>query len=201
VRHDVYALANDVIYVCWGLVGVVWLVGTVAAFARGRNVVRRGRDLTQLVGLIVAVAIALLPPWGTLDVRSPALAVTGMGLLAASAALAIWARAQLGLMWSATPLAREHHELRTAGPYRLVRHPIYTAILGMLAGTVLAGGVGQLAGALVAVTVVLVTRMRAEERLLIGQFGDEYERYRARTPALIPGIRLRRADPSGTRRY
>ena len=45
-------------------------------------------------------------------------------------------------MWSAAPAVKEGHQLRTSGPYAITRHPIYTGLLGMLLGTLLAAGAG-----------------------------------------------------------
>ncbi|WP_229854323.1 methyltransferase family protein [Streptomyces filipinensis] len=56
----------------------------------------------------------------------PGPALPGVLLSVASTTLLLWARRVLGTMWAGVPTVREHHELRTEGPYRLVRHPIYT---------------------------------------------------------------------------
>lgn len=92
-------------------------------------------------------------------------------------------------MWSSGALARERHVLRTTGPYRLSRHPIYSAIIGMVAGTALCEGIGRWAVIFVLVTAMLVVKARLEERLLLQQFGAAYGRYRQQVPRLIPSVR------------
>jgi methanethiol S-methyltransferase len=76
--------------------------------------------------------------------------------------------------------------LVTAGPYRVVRHPIYSAALLALwcSPVQTAGTLAFCAG----VTVYMLIGSEFEERRLIGQFGDEYRRYQARVARLIPYI-------------
>ena len=73
-----------------------------------------------------------------------------------------------------------------AGPYRYVRHPIYTGLLLAFIGSALA--VGEWRGVL-AVAIVAASfwrKLRLEEAIMRHEFGDAYARYAARTPALIP---------------
>jgi protein-S-isoprenylcysteine O-methyltransferase Ste14 len=83
-------------------------------------------------------------------------------------------------------MTRTAHELRTSGPYAVTRHPIYTAIIAMLAGTALTQGLGRWAALTVVVALVLGLKARAEERLLMRQFPLQYGRYRRRVPRLVP---------------
>lgn len=95
----------------------------------------------------------------------------------------------LGKEWSLSARVVEGHNLATAGPYGLVRHPIYTAMLGMLLATGLA--VSHWLALFLAVLVFLVgTRIRVtrEERLLHETFGAEFDNYARRVPAIIPGV-------------
>jgi protein-S-isoprenylcysteine O-methyltransferase Ste14 len=64
-------------------------------------------------------------------------------------------------MWSSGAVARKGGGLRTDGPYAVTRHPIYTGIVAMLAGTALTQGGGRWAALLVAVTLVLLAKIRA----------------------------------------
>ena len=82
------------------------------------------------------------------------------------------------------------HQLVTSGPYRVVRHPIYTSMLCLILGT------GSMISTplLLALAVVLFLtgteiRVRAEERLLASHFGDSYADYRRRVPAYVPFVR------------
>lgn len=118
---------------------------------------------------------AWLPPLGWL------LVLLGLGF-------ACWARVTLGRNWSATVQLKQDHELIEQGPYRWVRHPIYTGMLLGVLGSVLAIGApfGLLALALVGGG--FVVKLRHEEALMRACFGAAYVDYMRHTKALIPGV-------------
>ncbi|MGW5665711.1 methyltransferase family protein [Streptomyces sp. NPDC003758] len=130
--------------------------------------------------------------WRHLQYWQSELALLGGLLAVASTALLLWARWVLGTMWSSVPMVREQHELRTDGPYRLVRHPIYTGLLGLIVGAMLACGFGVWIAVLIVAVPWLLRRVRTEDGLMGSQFGASYDAYRARVPALIPGTRFAR---------
>ncbi len=110
----------------------------------------------------------------------------GLGIMAAATLFHVWARMHLGRNWSTAVMIKTGHVLVRTGPYRLVRHPIYTAILGLAAGTALVSGrLLGLAGAVV-FAVAYVRKLRLEERLLGEAFGAEWDEYRRRSWALLP---------------
>ena len=93
-------------------------------------------------------------------------------LLVASTIFTLWARFSLGTMWSLSPNAlRDHHQLRTDGPYPVTRHPIYTGLLGMLLGTTLLNGVGASISVRVVGIAAFAVRVSIEERLLGQSYG------------------------------
>jgi protein-S-isoprenylcysteine O-methyltransferase Ste14 len=113
---------------------------------------------------------------------------TGLALAIAGAALAIFSRVLLGRNWSATVQLKQDHELVTRGPYRWVRHPIYTGLLLLFLGNAVM--VGDWRG-LLAVAIVFVSfwrKYRLEETWLAAHFGEPYRLYQARTKALIPAV-------------
>ncbi|GAB3357639.1 hypothetical protein GCM10027430_27150 [Lysobacter tyrosinilyticus] len=104
------------------------------------------------------------------------------------AALCIYSRAFLGRNWSATVQLKLDHTLITQGPYRFVRHPIYTGFLLLFLGNAIM--VGDWRG-LLAVAIVLSSfwrKLRLEETWLAEHFGESYRLYQARTKALIPMV-------------
>jgi protein-S-isoprenylcysteine O-methyltransferase Ste14 len=112
----------------------------------------------------------------------------GLGLCAVGAALAIWSRRLLGRNWSGTVQLKHDHELITSGPYRRVRHPIYSGLLLLFLGD--AFMVGDWRG-LLAVAIVFVSfwfKLRREEQWLTQHFGDAYLAYQRRTKALVPAV-------------
>lgn len=127
-----------------------------------------------------------------LDVRlvpvSGATEALGVLLCAAGLALAIWARSILGRNWSGFVVIKEDHELIQSGPYKVVRHPLYTGLILALIGTDLALLPTERGAALVLVWLIaFYIKARAEERILIQEFGEQYSRYKKRvTAALIP---------------
>jgi protein-S-isoprenylcysteine O-methyltransferase Ste14 len=119
---------------------------------------------------------------------SPLWTPTGLAILAASIALAVWARRHLGRNWSGRIEIKTDHELVRTGPYRILRHPIYSAVLGMCVGTAL---VDQHVHALVGVALVMIAywrKIRMEEAKLREGFGAQYDDYRRATWRLVPGL-------------
>jgi protein-S-isoprenylcysteine O-methyltransferase Ste14 len=97
--------------------------------------------------------------------------------------------ADLGTNWSVTLEVREEHQLVTHGIYRHVRHPMYLALLLYSVGQALVLP-NWIAGPsyLVAMAVLCALRLGPEERMMLDEFGPDYEAYRARTRRLIPGV-------------
>jgi protein-S-isoprenylcysteine O-methyltransferase Ste14 len=121
--------------------------------------------------------LAYLPP-----LISVALAVASLWMATASLRT-------LGKEWSLEARVIEDHRLVTAGPYRLVRHPIYSAMLGILIATGI--GVSHWIGLLAGVVILSLgtwIRVRSEERLLRTEFGAAYDDYARRVPALVPRL-------------
>ncbi|GAB3989278.1 hypothetical protein GCM10029978_113960 [Actinoallomurus acanthiterrae] len=180
---------------------VAWALGAVyfgmknqaglGGWVRGQR-----RSLTRrallMVGVGVFIAVVRRFPdsfWRHLRYWQPELALLGALIALASTALLLWARWVLGTMWASIPMLQEHHQLRTDGPYRLVRHPIYTGLLGLTIGGMLACGFGIWIILLAVAVPWLLRRVRIEDGLMAGEFGASYEAYRARVPALIPWTR------------
>jgi protein-S-isoprenylcysteine O-methyltransferase Ste14 len=110
-----------------------------------------------------------------------------------SLALGLWlfyrSHVDLGRNWSITLEVRDKHALVTHGVYRWVRHPMYLSLLIYSLGQALALP-NWLAGPSYGVAMLLLFafRVRPEERLMLGQFGKDYEAYMATTRRLIPGV-------------
>jgi protein-S-isoprenylcysteine O-methyltransferase Ste14 len=97
--------------------------------------------------------------------------------------------ADLGTNWSITLEVREQHRLITQGVYHRIRHPMYTALVlyGVADALVIPNWVAGPSN-VVAFAVLFAFRVRAEERMMLEQFGDEYTAYTARTKRLVPGV-------------
>jgi len=93
--------------------------------------------------------------------------------------------ADLGTNWSITLEVREQHRLITQGVYRRIRHPMYLALALYSIGQALVIP-NWVAGPsnLIAFAILCALRVRAEERMMVEEFGDEYTAYSARTKRL-----------------
>jgi protein-S-isoprenylcysteine O-methyltransferase Ste14 len=131
-----------------------------------------------------------LPPVAALSgVPGIVFSVLTVGLAAASVWLLASAVHTLGKQWAFRARLIEDHKLITAGPYAYVRNPIYTGMLGMLIATGLA--TEHWIATIVAIPIFgagMAIRVRSEEKLLREAFGEEFEEYARRVPAVLPGI-------------
>ena len=114
-------------------------------------------------------------------------AAVGLGMLP----LLYWVVSSIGHNISETFLTKEKHVLVTHGPYRWVRHPLYTvATIALVSLSILAANWFMLAMACVAFVGIAVLVIPREEAELIRKFGSEYQRYVQRTGRFVPRLRL-----------
>ena len=104
--------------------------------------------------------------------------------------LVAWAQRHLGHNVTTTVVTKEDHQLVTSGPYRWIRHPLYTfGLLFFLSIAVLSSNWIPLIAELV-VLLALFARLPKEEARLAARFGDEYRAYAQRTGRFLPKISL-----------
>jgi protein-S-isoprenylcysteine O-methyltransferase Ste14 len=141
-----------------------------------------------LIGVLAAYLPAYTDRKGVWVLDGEALRWLGVVLFAAGGALRLWPVFVLGYRFSGLVAIQPGHRLVTSGVYGVIRHPSYLGLLLNSLGWALAfrSGVGVLLTALLIPP--LAVRIRAEERLLWTQFGEEYDVYRRRTSRLIPGL-------------
>jgi protein-S-isoprenylcysteine O-methyltransferase Ste14 len=171
------------IFIGWLVFWIFWI--TQAAQAKA-SVTRRRRPIALILFVAGFIVSRIVGP-GTLADRVVGLEIAGTACYVGGLAFAIWARAHLGANWGMPMSERVEPELVTSGPYRFVRHPIYTGILLASLGTGIATSyywlwvtIG-LAGYFVYATTV-------EERNMITAFPDQYPAYKARSKRLIPFV-------------
>lgn len=178
---------------CWLIFAVVWLL---AAISTKRTVYREtsARRLRYMVPMILGwvlmvhgyrlmfpFSVRVIPQTDVIGMICAILCVAGL-------AFCLWARLTLGRNWSGIVTLKENHELVVRGPYALVRHPIYTGLLGMFAATALT--YGHLAG-IIAIFIVFFSfwiKLNDEEKLMLKQFPDQYPAYQQRVKRIIPLI-------------
>jgi protein-S-isoprenylcysteine O-methyltransferase Ste14 len=172
------------ITIAWIVFWVYWLVS-----ALGVKEGRASRRRIPLNGLSALAVILLLRVFrgGSLAVHSPVLGALGAVVFAGGIALAIWARIHLGRNWGMPMTQKAEPELVTSGPYRFVRHPIYSGLLAALLGTAL---VTNLIGLIIVVVLVgyFYYSASVEEKNLIATFPTAYPSYRSSTKMLVPFI-------------
>jgi protein-S-isoprenylcysteine O-methyltransferase Ste14 len=177
----------------WAAFGIIWLVW---AF-RTKPVQMRESVSSRLsyTLLIFAGFWAVLSgdiPEGWLRLRlfpaNPWIDVVGIVLTAAGLAFAVWARAYLGGNWSGAVTVKVDHQLVRTGPYRWVRHPIYSGLILALIGTALERR--QLRGvvAVVLLWIGLTMKRKIEERFMTSTFGAQYDEYTRTTGAIVPRL-------------
>src|SRR6478736_8052287 len=185
-----HALVLNIMSGCWLVFVVIWVI---AAVSTKRTVYRENRTqrLRYWVLLVIACFLQLygrrLPYPLNLDIVSP-VATTAWAaavLCVIGLAFALWARVTLGRNWSGTVTLKEEHELVERGPYRFVRHPIYTGILTMFFATALAQGhLSGFLGTLLMFASFWI-KLRDEEKLMLQQFPERYADYRLRAKRII----------------
>ena len=145
--------------------------------------------LSQVSALMLLVWIAS-PAFAFADYRLRPLAfAAGGGLLAAGLWLFYRSHADLGASWSSELEVREGHRLVTEGVYGRVRHPMYAAfLLFALSGAIVIPNWVVGPSFLALWVSVLALRIGPEERMMVEEFGPEYEEYARRTKRLVPGI-------------
>jgi len=193
-----------------GLLGALWLAWLAYWISAARTVkdARRQESSTSRAAHVVPLVLAgallassrLPVPWLQLRLL-PATAATywaGVAILIAGLGFTVWARQHLAGNWSGTITLKRDHELIRSGPYRLVRHPIYTGLLTAVLGTAVAMNDWRGVLAFVIMAAAMVRKIGLEERWLGEAFPHEHRRYRAEVPALIPFLPGSRSDrPAG----
>jgi len=184
----------------------VVLVGTVVMIAIRAPHGRRSRSVTVAkshktaleTGLLVLAWVGFFVPliWIASTVFSFAEYPLRVGPLVAGVTcfvIGLWlfhrSHTDLGMNWSITLEVRDQHRLITRGVYRQIRHPMYSALFLYSLGHALVVP-NWVAGPsnVIAFAVLFAFRVRAEERMMVDEFGAEYAAYSARTKRLVPGV-------------
>ena len=177
-----------IIETLWGILILYWIL---TGFGNKRTKHRQERSqrftfLAVMVVTVLAMTFYRKSREAFLFPMTPGVEAAGVLICALGVVIAIWARRILGRNWSGLVMIKEDHELIERGPYRWVRHPIYTGLVLAMAGTVLAVKPTQ-AGVIACVVWVMAfyVKSQQEERLLVGEFGERYLEYRERVKAAI----------------
>jgi protein-S-isoprenylcysteine O-methyltransferase Ste14 len=177
----------------WALFGLYWLVS-----ALNRKKTKRRESVAQRLLYVLPLMFAFYLLYhsgfgrGWLGTRfvpdTPLVRWIAVLITAAGVAVAFWARFHLGSNWSGVVTLKENHELIRTGPYRTIRHPIYTGILlAFLGNVVLIGQVRGLIG-LAIIGASFYIKARREESFLAQEFGPNFNEHTQHTGMFLPKL-------------
>ena len=141
-----------------------------------------------LIATLVYIIFPNLVSWASIPL--PAwVRWLGVGIAVAGFLLLEWSHRALGRNWSDQPRITETQQLVQSGPYRWIRHPIYTSFLLILGSTLLITANWFVGGLwIAAVSSDGLIRIRYEEAAMLKKFGDDYIDYQRRTGLILPRI-------------
>lgn len=185
-------MGNAVEYL-WFALAIYWLISA-------RQVKRTKQRESSLAfwfryGAVIVIFEFLFSRWGEIGwlgarflPQTETVAAIGLAVEAIGIGLAAWARYCLGANWSGAVTLKESHELISAGPYKRIRHPIYTGIELALVGTAIVIGEWRGVLAFAMIFIAHFFKARKEEAFLSREFGPAFEAHRARTGMFLPKL-------------
>lgn len=186
-------LAAGIVGVCWAAFIAYWLVSAFGAKRTAGGFPWR-REVSLRLGVLVVIIVlvnlfraghVVRGFWHATIATNPIVDVAGVVLCLAGMAVAIAARISLGKNWGMPMTRKENPELVTTGPYRWVRHPIYSGFLLAMLGSAFVEGLPWLVVLAVAGTYFIYSAA-TEERIMAKQFPAPYAEYKKMTKMLIP---------------
>ena len=185
------ALFNLLIKICWLLFMVVWVIFSFNAKKNVQNNNQRQSSFIRLAIIVVVIAVLKIIfrdlPHANIFLSNHFVQTCGVSICALGIAFAIWARIHIGKNWGMPMTQKKEPELITTGPYRFVRHPIYTGLITAMIGSLLAEGFMWMIW-LVCMGGYFFYSAKKEERSMMLQFPEGYPEYMRRTKMLIPFI-------------
>jgi protein-S-isoprenylcysteine O-methyltransferase len=190
-RRALTFFPHNTLAIIWTVFWVLWVIPAVF----GKRTIRRQTSSSRILQIaLLLVAYVLIVNgglgWDWLNRRVvPASTISlwsGYGLLLAGMLFAGWARIFLGGNWSSNVTLKQDHTLVRSGPYRIVRHPIYTGLLVALLGTAIVLGEVRCFLGVILAAIAWKIKSKSEEALMVELFGDQYARYRQEVKGLVP---------------
>ncbi len=182
------------ILICFIIQIIIWII---TGFSTKSTKVNSGGWSLRIIAIIIVGALILFRqqvmatlPFLGIEIwpRSFSLGIIADIIVLIGTIIMIWARVSIGKNWSANIVLKENHELIINGPYKYIRHPIYSGLLLMILGISIYSGL--LSEILLFVLFFLGANYKAnkEERLLIEHFPGKYIDYKNKVKAFIPFV-------------
>jgi protein-S-isoprenylcysteine O-methyltransferase len=170
---------------------IIWLAMFIYWVIRSKS---KGiiNEIVGLIKLFVSGLVLFIPAFIRFEFLTYksllAIQIIGLIIVLSGFIICIIAREYLSKNWSGKVTIQEKHELIEKGPYKIVRHPIYSGVLVMMLGSSII--IGNLIDFIWVFFCLfgLFRKAKQEEKLLLGEFGESFERYKKRTKMLIPYI-------------
>jgi protein-S-isoprenylcysteine O-methyltransferase Ste14 len=161
------------------------------SFEGENQVLLKLRTAGALVFYLGMLGYLIYPPviaWASISGWQMFLRFVGLGMMVAVLPLMIWMFRSLGKNITPTVATRAKHELVTSGPYKYIRHPLYSFGSVFFIGFLLLAGNWLLTIAGLVALSALAARTPLEEQMLIEKFGDQYRNYIKRTGRYLPKL-------------
>ena len=158
---------------------------------RNESTTSKLAGLFGMAGFVSMVIFVINPGWLAWANLSLPIWVRWIGVVIALMGFALlqWAQTILGKSWSDTPRMMKEQVLITSGPYRVIRHPIYTTFILILGSTLFISANWLIGLSWIGMTVLeIISRIRFEESLMLEYFGNQYREYMQRTGRLLPKL-------------
>lgn len=177
----------ELISLCWVAFFATWAISVMVFRTAGRrhySPLARGARLLLFVAIVIGLRLAGSVPFQSFRSFGVEAAAVGVAFCVVGLAFAVWARVTLGRNWGMPMTRHEDPELVTSGPYRYVRHPIYTGLIAMFVGTTFVFPPAAVPCAFtIAYSVFSAVR---EERDMARRFPEAYPEYRKHSKMFVP---------------
>jgi protein-S-isoprenylcysteine O-methyltransferase Ste14 len=158
---------------------------------REEGIVSKVAGLLGMLGFLTMLAYMIDPGWLAFTSLSLPLWLRWTGVVIAIIGFVLlqWSQVTLANSWSDTPRMMKEQTLITSGPYRTIRHPIYTAFILILGSTLFISSNWLIGLCWAGMTVLeVVSRIGFEESLMVEFFGEQYREYMKKTGRLLPKL-------------
>ncbi|SDJ68850.1 methyltransferase family protein [Salimicrobium halophilum] len=173
------------IEIVFGIISLVWIAEFLFFSSPASEKTERRSFWYIFLAILVSILFIMwLDPW---TVMAPPVRWAGIVLYGLGVGLRLWGIIHLKEQFTRNVSVSEGSHLVSTGPYRVLRHPLYTGLLSITAGFALSNGsvAGFIIGML-AVGASLLYRIRLEEAMLVGQHGNMYVQWCKKRYRLIP---------------